>query len=212
MKKSLILVSITLMFVVLGCSLDRFTDNKDEVPTPVPSTDSSPISSDQSPASDELLDTMSDSSKADLSMDKFEKIELDMSYDQVKDIIGSEGNETSSTKSANYESSSYQWKGEKTASIRTRFRNSKLVSKSQSGMTSNDGTADLTQAKFNEVKNGMSYAEVKTVLGSDGEMTRMSKIGDNTTASYTWKGKKFSRIIMTFKNDSLENKTQVGLK
>ncbi len=209
MKKSIGLVLVTLMFVVLGCSLDRFTDNKDEVPTPVPTTESDSTTTNDKPASDDASDG---ASTADLSMDKFDKIELDMSYDQVKDIMGSEGNETRSTKSGSYESNSYEWKGEKYARISVTFQNGKLTSKSQSGLTPGEGTADITQAKFNKINNGMSYEEVKDILGSEGEMTRVSKFSSFTTTSYTWKGEKYARIITTFRDNKLQNKTQSGLK
>ncbi len=209
MKKSISLVLITLLFVVLGCSLDSFTGKKDEVPTPAPSTDSSPSTSGDKPSDST---STSSSGPADLSLDKFNQIELDMSYDQVKGIMGSDGNETSSTKSGSYESKAYQWKGDKFAQISVRFQNSKLVSKSQSGITPSSGTADISQAKFNNIKTGMKYEEVKNIIGSDGEMTRLSKFSSFTSKSYTWKGKGFSRIITTFRNDELQNKTQAGLK
>lgn len=211
MKKSISPVFIILLFTVLGCSLDSITGGKDEVPTPAPANDAAPGNSTATEKSDASTDS-SDASSGDVSLDKFNKIELGMSYDQVKGIMGSEGNETSSTKSRSYEAKSYEWKGEKFARISVRFQNGELVSKSQSGITSSrDGSADLSQDKFNKIQNGMSYSEVKDILGSEGEMTRMSKFGTNTTTSYTWKGPKYSRILTTFRNDKLENKSQSGL-
>jgi hypothetical protein len=212
MQKSLSLVLIILLFVVLGCS--QLTGKKEEVPTPVPSTDSTSTS--DKPANDDkpATDTSSSDSgsSADLSIDKFNKIELDMDYDQVKGIMGSDGDETSSSKSGSYESKSYQWKGDKFASVNVRFQNGKLVSKSQANLTERNGTAELTQDKFNKVNTGMSYDEVKAALGSDGEMSRISKIGNSTSTSYTWKGPKYERVFATFKDDKLTNKTQSGLK
>lgn len=206
MKKSLSLVIITLLFVVLGCS---FLNKKDEAPPPPPKDGTT--STTEKPADKPASDTSS-SSTADLSYDKFQKIELGMNYDKVKEIMGSEGNETSSTKSGSYESKAYEWKGDKFARISVRFRNGDLVTKSQSNLTDRKGDADLTQDKFNKINTGMSYDEVKGILGSDGEMTRISKIGDSTLTSYTWKGPKFQRVFTSFKDDKLTNKTQSGLK
>lgn len=207
MKKSLSLVIITLLFVVLGCSL---MGNKEETPpTPPKTTDTT--STTEKPADKPATDSTS-SSPADLSYDKFQKIELGMNYDKVKEIMGSDGNETSSTKTGSYESKAYEWKGDKFARVSVRFRNGELVTKSQSNLTDRKGTADLTQDKFNKVNTGMSYEEVKGVLGSDGEMTRISKIGDSTLTSYTWKGPKFQRVFTSYKDDKLTNKTQSGLK
>jgi len=207
MKKSISLVIITLLFVVLGCSLGDLTGKKDDVPTPVPDKTSGETTDKK---------TASDSSKsgdtANLSYDNFIKIELGSDYDAVKGIMGGEGNEKSSSKSGSYESKSYEWKGDKFARINVRFQNGKLVSKSQSSLTETNGTANLTQDKFNKVNTGMSYNEVKGIFGSDGEMTRISKFGNSTQTSYTWKGPKYQKVFTSYKDDKLTNKTQSGLK
>lgn len=212
MKKSISLVLMALMFVVLGCSLDNLTgDKKDDVPPKVEDTGSKDVDKTdvEKPDEDKSSDT---ASTADLSIDKFNQIELDMDYDKVKEIMGSEGNETASSKSGSYESKSYEWKGDKYARVSVRFQNGKLASKSQSNLTDRNGSADLTQDKFNKVNTDMSYDEVKEVLGSEGEMTRISKIGNSTSTSYTWKGPKNQRVITSFRDDKLTNKTQLGLK
>jgi len=218
MKKSLSIVMIALLFVALGCNLDSLTGKKDDVPTPVPeNTDSTADSKDD--ASDTKADDTDTSDTSDsgdtaasVSLDKFNDIDLGMSYDEVKGIMGSEGNQTSMTKSGSYESVSYEWKGDKFARISVRFQNGELVYKFQSGITTGDGTADINQAKFNKMEIGMTYDEVKDVLGSDGEMTSLSRIVKSTSASYRWKGPKYASIIATFKDDKLQNKSQSGLK
>jgi len=216
MKKSSCLALATLLFVVLGCNLDQFTGKKDDVPTPVPedtgtttdtgdtATDTGSTSTDSSP-SDE-------GSSSDISIAKFDKLELGMSYDEAKAIMGSDGNQTSEMKSGSYESSSYEWKGEKFARISVRFQNGELVYRSQSGLTPNDGTADIDQAKFNKINIGMSYEDVKDVIGSEGELQSESRIVKTIATSYRWKGPKYSNIFATFTNDKLQNKSQSGLK
>ena len=210
MKRSLSLVFATLLFVVLGCSLSSLTGKKDDAPTPVadkPSTTSSPASTTSSPS------TTSDAGSANLSIDNFNKIKLGMSYEDVKGVMGSDGNNTASSKVGSYESKSYQWKGERFASVRTRFRNGKLVYKSQSGLTkSKDGSADINQAKFNKINTDMSYAQVKEIVGSEGEMISVSQLSTTTLTSYKWNGAKYANIRVSFKNDKLTNKYQSGLK
>ena len=213
MKKSLALVMAALLFVVLGCNLDRFTSGDESANA---SPESSPAAAEDSDASaSDSGDSGSSSSDAaessNISMDKFNKMELGMSYEDVKEIMGSEGNQTSMTKSGSYESASYDWKGEKYARIMVRFQNGDLVYKSQSGLTPNEGTAEIDQAKFNKINTGMSYDEVKEIIGSDGEMTSISKIGNSVSSSYRWKGPKFSNIFTNFRDDKLTNKTQSGL-
>ncbi len=208
MKSSLTLALITLLFVALGCSLDKLTGKKDEVPTPVPES-SVPADSNTSGATEK---PSTETSSADVSMDKFGKIQAGMSYDEVKAIMGSEGNQTSMTKSGSYESSSYEWKGDKFARISVRFTKGELTYKSQSGLTPTSGTADIDQAKFNKINIGMSYNEVKDLLGSEGELTSLSKVANTTSASYRWKGPNYSNIFANFRDDKLQNKTQSGLK
>jgi len=207
MKKTLSLVLATLMFAVLGCSLGDLTKRDEPAPTPVADK---PDSGDTSTSSDEPTSTTSSSGSADVSYDNFNKLKFDMSYDEAKAVMGGDGNETSSTKSGNYESKSYQWKDDR-KSVRARFRNGKLASRSQTGLTDSDGKADISQAKFNEIKTGMSYDEAKKVLG-EGELTSESKLLNTTLTSYTWKGPKYSSIRISFKNGELTNKYQSGLK
>jgi len=211
MKKSLSLVLAMLAFVVLGCSaLGGLTGQKDDAPTPVPDTQSTPTDTTTSTPS-----TTSDSAgKANLSMEIFNKINLGMSYDDVKGIVGSDGDNTASSKSGSYESKTYQWKGERFARISARFRNGKLVYKYQGGITSaKDGTADINQAKFNKINTGMSYEEVKKELGSEGEMTSASQsFGNSINTSYVWRGPKFASIRASFKDNKMTNKNQSGLK
>ena len=197
----------TLLFVVLGCSLGGLTGKKDDAPTPTtdkPTTTSTP----------ESTSTTSDSGgKANLSMDSFNKVKLGMTYDEVKGIMGSDGNETSSSKVGNNTSKSFKWEGDKFARVSVRFRNDKLVSRSQSGLTPRkDGSADIDQAKFNKVNTGMTYAQVKEVLGSDGDLVSESDLFNSKTTSYAWRGKGYSNIRATFRNDKLTNKYQSALK
>jgi hypothetical protein len=208
MKNSLTLVLITLLFVALGCSLDKLTGKKDEVPTPVPES----TATTETDSGDKKDTAATDTASGDLSMDKFNKIELGMSYDKVKEVMGSEGNQTSMNKSGSFESASYDWKGDKYARISVRITNGELTYKSQSGLTPGSGTADIDQAKFNKLNIGMSYDEVKGIIGSEGEMTSLMKIAKTTSTSYRWKGEKYSNIFINFRDDKLQNKSQSGLK
>lgn len=208
MKKTLSLVLAAMMLVVLGCSLGGF-GKKDE-PAPTPVADKPADSSGDTTTSDAPPSTTSSSGSAAVTYDAFSKLKLDMTYDEAKGVMGADGDETSSTKSGNYESKSYQWK-DGSKRISARFRNGKLASRNQYGLTDSDGKADISQAKFNEVKTGMSYEEVKKVLG-EGEMSSESKILDRVSTTYVWKGPKYSSIRATFTKDELSNKYQSGLK
>ncbi|REJ77656.1 MAG: DUF3862 domain-containing protein [Acidobacteria bacterium] len=217
MNRSILLVMAALLFVALGCNLDQFRGGSDdEVPTPVTDTANDADSDTTADADDgndsDSTSSSSDGGSADVSMDKFDKIEMGMSYDAVKGIMGSDGNQTSMTKAGNREMASYEWKGEKFAAIRVRFNNDELSYKSQTGLTPANGSADISQAKFNRIEVGMSYDEVKDIIGSDGEMTSHSKFSTFESKSYRWKGSGYSNIFANFRDDKLQNKTQSNLK
>ena len=206
MKKTLSLVLAAMLLVVLGCSLSDLGKKDESAPTPV----ADKPDSEDTTTSDKPTSTTSSSGSAAVNYDNFNKLKFDMSYDEAKGVMGGDGNETSSTKSGSYESKSYQWK-DGAKSVRASFRNGKLSRRNQTGLTDSDGKADISQAKFNEVKTGMSYDEVKKILG-DGEVVSESRILKTTLTSYIWKGPKYSSIRTSFKNDELSNKYQSGLK
>lgn len=208
MKKTLSLVLGALLLVVLGCSLGDL-GKKDE-PAPTPVADKPADSGDTTTTDKPTSTTTSSADPASITYENFAKLKLDMSYDDAKGVMGGDGNETSSSKSGSYESKTYQWK-DGSKRISARFRNGKLANRSQYGLTDSDGKADINQAKFNEVKTGMSYDDVKKILG-EGELTSESKILDRVSQSYTWKGPKYSNIRATFSKGELTNKYQTGLK
>lgn len=212
MKKSLSLVLVALMFVILGCSLDRFTGGSDDAaPTPAGDTTSDKKSDDKSDDDD----SDSDSGGAGLTMANYEKIKPGMAYDEVKDILGSTGTETRSSTSGSTEYKSYKWEGDNYVRIYVNFKDDKMTSKSQTGIkssSSKSGGADITMAKYEKIKNGMSVSEVEEVVGSKGEETSSSSIGSSSYKSYRWKGDKFSFISVRFKDDKVNSKSQYGLK
>ncbi|MGG3888610.1 DUF3862 domain-containing protein [Metabacillus fastidiosus] len=72
----------------------------------------------------------------------------------------------------------------------------------------------LTEEKFNQIKNGMTYDEVKKIIGSEG--TVMSETGDVGTdfhtVMYEWETDGlFSNANFTFQGGKLLNKTQIGV-
>ncbi len=208
MYKSLSLVLVVLLFVVLGCSLDRFTGKDDAAPTPVSEKSDDAKSEDKS-------DDKSDASGGSLTMDNYEKIKTGMSYDEVTDILGSKGTETRSSTIGKIESKSYKWEGDKFVRIYVNFRDDKVTSKSQTGLkstSSGGGGDDISMAKYEKIENGMSLSEVEDIIGSKGEETSSSSIGKSTYKGYRWKGEKFSFISVRFKDDKVNSKSQYGLK
>lgn len=209
MKKSFSLVLVIMLFVVLGCNMLGKKDEK--IDTPTPTTDSAPTTTESTPTT-----TTSSSDSGALTMDNYDKIKNGMSYDEVVKIIGSSGTETRSSTIGKIELKSYKWEGDKNQRVYVNFRDDKVNSKSQSGLssssTSKDGGADISMDKYNQIETGMSYEEIVKIIGSDGEQTRTSKIGNTEISSYRWRGEKYSNIFATFKDNKLTSKSQSGLK
>ncbi|QIW21221.1 DUF3862 domain-containing protein [Bacillus thuringiensis] len=74
----------------------------------------------------------------------------------------------------------------------------------------------INKAKFDQIQNGMSYEEVKNIIGSDGEViSEGGQAGDQFhTIMYSWKGEKGlgANANFMFLEGKLQNKSQFGLK
>ncbi|MEZ5428141.1 MAG: DUF3862 domain-containing protein [Pyrinomonadaceae bacterium] len=206
MKNSITLVLIVMLFVVLGCSMLR--PKEDKVDTPTPTTDATPTTDSTSKPPTSGGDG--------LSIDKFNQIKNGMSYQEVVNILGSEGTETRSSESGNIKIVSYKWEGDKFQRVFATFRDGKLTSKAQTGLsntsTTKDGDADITMEKYNQIKTGMSYDEVVKIIGSEGEESNSTTVGKYELKTYIWKGAEYSRIFATFRNNELSSKSQSRLR
>lgn len=74
----------------------------------------------------------------------------------------------------------------------------------------------ISKAEFDQIQNGMTYEEVKTIIGSDGEV--MSESGQKGqqfyTIMYSWNGEQGldANANFIFQEEKLQNKAQFGLK
>lgn len=210
MKKSLVLVLGVMLFVVLGCSMLGQKEAEDKVATPTPGTTEG---SDTKPAdstdTEKPSTSSDDSSGGAVSMGNYEKIKLDMSYDDVAEIMDSKGEETSSSSSGKYEYKRYKWQ-EDNKTISGSFRNDKLQTISYTGYPSAGAPrdADLSKEKYEKLKDGMSYEQVKEVIGSDGMLVSSSRTSTSDMQTYTWRGDKYSTITATFRKGELSSRSQ----
>lgn len=71
----------------------------------------------------------------------------------------------------------------------------------------------ITMSEFNQIENGMSYDDVKEIVGSSGEVTAESGSGEYHIMIITWYGNKTTgaNANVTFTNDKVTAKAQVGL-
>ena len=86
---------------------------------------------------------------------------------------------------------------------------------------SEDTSGKLTMAKYEQIETGMTYDQVREIIGSDGELSVESgeKGTEYYTVVYTWKESNASGSIganasFTFQGENVELKTkaQAGLK
>jgi hypothetical protein len=130
MKNSFNLGFIILVLAVLGCSCPKLNElaNKDNSsPSPTPYVTSSPGATTTPPGN-------KSTSGSGLTKEKFAQIKNGMTYKQVVDILGSEGEETSSSEIGRYKVASYKWSGPEYSMIYGVFTNDKLTSKTQANL------------------------------------------------------------------------------
>ncbi len=67
-------------------------------------------------------------------------------------------------------------------------------------------------AKYNQLKIGMPKNEVDRILGGTGTEISSSSGGGSKFSVYKWSGENYTSIILSFRNDKIMSKSQVGLK
>jgi len=67
-------------------------------------------------------------------------------------------------------------------------------------------------AKYEQLKIGMPRADVERILGGPGEEISNTSGGGVRFSVNKWEGDDFKSVILTFRNDKIMTKTQVGLK
>ncbi len=77
--------------------------------------------------------------------------------------------------------------------------------------TAKKGEYDLTTAKFDRLKVGMARSEVESILGGPGTQISNTTGGGVRFSVNKWQGDDFKSIILSFKNDKIMTKSQVGL-
>jgi hypothetical protein len=119
---------IVLVLVVLGCNCKQIqelaNESKNTPPPSVSNTSTVPTTT-NSPAS---------TSSAGISMEKYNQIKNDMKKSEVEKIIGSAGEEISSSSGGGFTFSTFKWSGENFATIIISYKDDKVMSKSQYGL------------------------------------------------------------------------------
>ncbi len=193
---------LVLLAAILGCSsFSKKETANNAAPAPAKTE---PAKTDVAPPS-----------ASDLTLEKFNQLNVGMKYDEVVKILGSAGTESSSSSSAGNSYKTFKWEGANSARITAMFKNDVLTSKNQANVRSTSAqatTADLSMAKYEQLQTGLSYAEVVKIIGSEGSQTSSSSSGSYKTTTYKWEGDKNARIYVIFKDDKIQSKSQSNLK
>lgn len=80
------------------------------------------------------------------------------------------------------------------------------------GSTTSSSNSGLTLDKYNQIKNGMSYQEVKDIIGREGTETMSSGEGKYKVESYKWEGDDYQFISVVFTGGKVQSKVQANLK
>ncbi|MNS25889.1 hypothetical protein D3C72_577940 [compost metagenome] len=70
----------------------------------------------------------------------------------------------------------------------------------------------VTYAKYQQIRNGMTYSQVAAIIGFDGEELSRNQIAGITTVMYQWQNKNGANMNAMFQNGALIQKAQYGLK
>lgn len=70
----------------------------------------------------------------------------------------------------------------------------------------------ITYDKYQQLQEGMTYEEVKEIIGNPGEELSRSSFDDYTFTMYSWTNPNASNMTATFENDRLSSKSQFGLR
>lgn len=153
-----------------------------------------------------------------LTEEKFNQIESGMTYDEVKNIIGSDGSVLSETgeKGTEFYTVIYEWETDGVFSnANFTFQGDKLLNKSQIGVT-DASDATITKEEFDKISNGMTYEQIVEIIGGEGDkLSESGNEGDQyhtVMYMYNGEGDLGANANFTFQGGKLQNKSQMGLK
>ena len=144
-------------------------------------------------------------------MENFLKISANMTYEQVVEILG-EGEQQSESEIAGSISKIYVWNGEGFLNtITATFTDNVISSKTQTGL--GDSEAKITKEKFDAIQTGMTYDQVKEIVGGAGDLSSVIYLLGTVTENYDWNGEKaLSNASISIQDGVVSSKSQYGLE
>ncbi len=147
---------------------------------------------------------------SDSSYDKYQKISIGQSLDDIEGILGSDETVSSSSEAAGIKTEIYAWNID-LAAITVTLTDGKVSGKSQVGITAPDAVKIDTD-KFNAIDTGMTYDDVVKAVGGPGTPESYVEIAGSVEEGYVWEGDSLgSSATIMFSDGKVSNKSQVGL-
>lgn len=187
------------IIVIIGALAGR--GNKKEVDVSTDKTTSSTQST-------ESTSSTPAKSENKITYENFCSIQMGMTYDQVKELLG-DGQEQSSNEVSGIKTVMYSWSGSGVSNMNVTIQNNEVVGKAQSGLYKDK--ANITMDQYNKIENGMTYDQVKGILG-EGEISSQTKIMDAESTMYSYINKDGSNANFTFDASGMSAKAQFNLK
>jgi outer membrane protein assembly factor BamE (lipoprotein component of BamABCDE complex) len=216
------LIGLIVLFIIIGVATSGGSKSSTKTTTSTTTKSDANLSSSTSKPTDTNqtnATTTPASNDGVLTKEKFDKITDGMTYDQVKAIVGSDGEllSESGDKGTEFYTEMYQFKTDGFLSNSTMmFQGGKLINKSQVGLGGNNSNVKIDKAKYDQIQNGMTYEQVQQIAGGEGEI--LSESGQKGTDLYTimvqyeGNGDLGANVSLMFQGNKLQTKAQFGLK
>lgn len=193
-----ILISFVSIINISGSKNKQMDRNKEVASKSTENTDTESLTTNEK-----------DSKKQDrkITYENFLNIKMGQSYEEVVALLG-EGKEISSGKVSSTKATVYDWKETGISDMNITMQNNVVIGKSQLGLESMD--AQITMDKYNQVQNGISYYELKEILG-EGQILAQDKTNDVESIIYEYINQNESNANFTFSDGKLTGKSQFNL-
>ena len=204
-----IIVVIVIIAAAVGGNKDE-TDNSTTTPAAENVTEKE-TSNEGNKETQTENETTTEAPKSKVNMENFLKISADMTYEQVVEILG-EGEQQSESEIAGAISKIYVWNGEGLLNtITVTFTDNVISSKSQVGL--DESEVKITKEKFDAIQTGMTYEQVKELVGGEGNLSTVTYLLGTVTEIYDWDGEKtLTNATISIQDGTVASKSQYGLE
>lgn len=139
-------------------------------------------------------------------------ISTGMTYEEVVKAFGVEGGKMSETTVSGSTITVWSWDYTDGSGYITVTTQDGIVT-AKNDVRVNTTTSDITLELFNQIQVGMTYEEVKELIGSDGTLMTDTNIGGIQSTMYMWKAADgIGNASIMFQNGAVVSGSQTGLK